>query len=206
MIFSYGFIDQGVNSAQQLFLDLDIPDDDPLKPPKRAVCEDGPGVRISDAGDGRDEKTTWHSDFVWWVCVNEEDGLEFRVLQLNDGGRELRVFWKNEEITRSRKLGDFLVEDPRWDIFQLRAVVTIQERVANQLSLLQASNEYVRGLADKVDDSLIRRSVWDTVMKLRFLEENLLTRSNNDLDKKVCSAPIPFSLLVSSPLPSPLAM
>ncbi|EEQ30174.1 hypothetical protein McanMca71_000487 [Microsporum canis] len=184
MIFSYGFIDQGVNSAQQLFLDLDIPDDDPLKPPKRAVCEDGPGVRICDAGDGRDEKTTWHSDFVWWVCVNEEDGLEFRVLQLNDGGKELRVFWKNEEITRSRKLGDFLAEDPRWDIFQLRAVVTIQERVANQLSLLQASNEYVRGLADKVDDSLIRRSVWDTVMKLRSLEENLLTRSNNDLDKK----------------------
>ncbi|KAF3490762.1 SET domain-containing protein [Arthroderma uncinatum] len=184
MIFSYGFIDQGVSSAQQIFLDLDIPDDDPLKPAKRAVCEDGPGVRISDAGDTQGLRTAWQSDFVWWVCVNEEDGLEFRVLQSNDGGRELRVFWKGKEITGSRQLCDMLAEDPKWDIFQLRAVVVIQERVANQLALLQASNEYVRGWADKVDDSLIRRSVWDTVMKLRALEEKLLTRSNDDLDEK----------------------
>ncbi|KAK2855678.1 hypothetical protein FQN49_004949 [Arthroderma sp. PD_2] len=184
MIFSYGFIDQGVSSAQHIFLDLDIPDDDPLKPAKRAVCEDGPGVRISDAGDVQGQRTTWQSKFVWWVCVNEEDGLEFRVLQSNDGGRELRVFWKGEQITGSRQLCDILAEDPKWDIFQLRAVVTIQERVGNQLALLQASNEYVRGWADKVDDSLIRRSVWDTIMKLRILEEKLLRNSNDDLDEK----------------------
>ncbi|KAG5204509.1 SET domain-containing protein 8 [Trichophyton interdigitale] len=184
MIFSYGFLDQGLKSAQQLLLDLDIPDDDPLKPPKRAVCEDGPGVRIFDAGDGHDQETAWHSDFVWWICVNEEDGLEFRVLQTNDGERDLRVFWKREEITGARKLGQFLSEDPRWDIFQLRAVVIIQERVANQLALLQAATEYVRGLADKVDDVLIRRSVWDTAMKFRSLEENLLMKSNRDLDEK----------------------
>ena len=36
MLFSYGFIEDTMISAKELFLDLDIPDDDPLKPAKKA--------------------------------------------------------------------------------------------------------------------------------------------------------------------------
>jgi hypothetical protein len=69
-IFSYGFLEDSMASANVVFLDLDIPDDDPLRPAKIYVCNAAPGVRLVDKKDNIE----WESDFVWLVVVNEEDG------------------------------------------------------------------------------------------------------------------------------------
>lgn len=185
MIFSYGFIENDVNDARQLFLDLDISDDDPLKPAKKRVCDDAPGVRLFTLPDSS-QKTGWESDFVWWICVNEEDGLDFRVLQSNDGERELKVFWNDDELDGSHKLREKLEKEPMWDVFQLRAVVTIQGRVADQLERLEESRQSVQDRENMVNGVVIRRRIWDTVMKLRMLEEEFLTRVNHDLETQVC--------------------
>ena len=68
MLFSYGFIESTVTSARELFLDLDIPDDDPLKLAKETVATAAPGFRLFLHGDSTD----WESDWVWLPCVNEE--------------------------------------------------------------------------------------------------------------------------------------
>jgi len=69
-IFSYGFLEDTMASAKVVFLNLDIPDDDPLRPAKIYVCNTAPGFRLVD----KDDKIEWESDFVWLVVVNEEDG------------------------------------------------------------------------------------------------------------------------------------
>ncbi|KAL2004113.1 hypothetical protein VTN02DRAFT_6577 [Thermoascus thermophilus] len=178
MIFSYGFLEKEVKDARQLFLGLDIPDDDPLKLAKRAFCKDAPGVRLYlPAGS---EKTGWESPFVWWSCVNEEDGLDFHVLQTNDGKKELKATWKGNEIGPSDSLRDIIAADPLWDIFQLRAVVIVLERLEAQLSLLQ---ETEKSLPSPSPGSGIRSEIYQDIMELRKLETDLLERGIRDLVK-----------------------
>ncbi|EFW21028.1 hypothetical protein D8B26_002704 [Coccidioides posadasii str. Silveira] len=185
MIFSYGFLEDTVSDARQLFLDLQIPDDDPLKPAKLMVCDDPPGVRLFLASSpGMVTKINWESPFVWWACVNEEDGLGFEVVQANSGEREIRAAWKGEEIESSEKLRDLLQREPLWDIYQLRATVIVQDRVATQLELLQESGEYVQEWREKVDGATIRPLVWDTVMKLREIEMDFLAKANDQLEDR----------------------
>ena len=69
-IFSYGFLEDTMSSANAMFLNLDIPDDDPLRPAKIHVCNTAPGFLLVEKADHVD----WEGDFVWLVVVNEEDG------------------------------------------------------------------------------------------------------------------------------------
>src|SRR5436853_4284349 len=137
MIFSYGFVESGMTNARQLFLDLDIPTDDPLRMAKKAVCTEAPGVRLYTKEDG---EIGWESKYVWWSCVNEEDGLEFRVLQAGNGGKELQVLWKGTEL-EPRSMSDALAKEPMRDIFQLRALVLLQERIGRQASELEDTED-----------------------------------------------------------------
>lgn len=181
MIFSYGFLENEVKDARQLFLGLDIPDDDPLKLAKRTFCNDAPGVRLYlPAGS---EKTSWESPFVWWSCVNEEDGLDFHVLQTNDGKKELKATWKGNEIGPSDSLRDLIAADPLWDIFQLRAVVIVLERLETQLSLLQETEKSFP--SPSAPGTGIRSDIYQDIMKLRKLETDLLERGIRDLVKTV---------------------
>jgi hypothetical protein len=185
MIFSYGFLESDMTSARQLFLGLDIPDDDPLKVAKKKICKDAPGVRLFVDGDS--ESTGWESGFVWWACVNEEDGLDFELLQTQDGGRELKASWKGTEIGSSETLKDILAADPLWDVFLLRAVVILQGRLETQLAMLEATEEAFASVVHDKDGlgTGIRSDVYLTIGKLRTLEADLLRRGIQDLLKKV---------------------
>ena len=166
MLFSYGFIEDSMASAKELFLDLDIPNDDPLKIAKKHVSRSPPGFRIFNHGG----PIGWEGPFVWLFCVNEEDGLEFKLLQSSDGDRELKVFWNNNEIADVSGLQELLQADPRWDVFQLRAAVTLRDRIAQQLSAL---HECKSGLPLVPDHS--SRSHY--AMRLRNLEEELMVQA-----------------------------
>ena len=58
-----------------MFLDLDIPMDDPLRPAKIAVNVAAPGFRISE----KDGQIEWESDFIWLRA-----GHSFRALAERD--------------------------------------------------------------------------------------------------------------------------
>lgn len=178
MLFSYGFIESTMRSAQELFLDLEIPDDDPLKLAKKAIARSAPGFRLFLHGDSTD----WESTFVWLLCVNEEDGLEFKVLQNNYGERQLESCWKGAEITDLSHLVELLKLEPLWDVFELRAITTLQSRVEQQLLRLEDSKMTAYELSFSVgtDDDISQKA-----MHLRDLEEILLLHAYGDLEAKV---------------------
>lgn len=178
MMFSYGFLEPQLTDAKVIFLDLDIPDDDPLRLAKKTANKAAPGVRISVDGD---ENLNWESGYVWWACVNEEDGLEFLMSQKNDGERKLEILWKGRRFDPSR-LQVTLQDDPMWDIFRLRALVTIQERVSLQMSHLEGSEAR---FAESQRHPGVRSSVWSLIGQLRTLEGGLLSKFERDLEKKV---------------------
>ncbi|KAI8943104.1 hypothetical protein NX059_001134 [Plenodomus lindquistii] len=164
-IFSYGFLEDVVQSARVMFLDLDIPDDDPLRPAKMYVSTAAPGFRIFD----KDDTVDWESDYIWLVVINEEDGLDFKVRQTTDGKREIQAFWKEKELD-TLKLRGYLEEDPAWDIFQLRATVLLQNRVEMQIDTLQQIQNVKR-------EPAIRDVPWELAARLRSLELEMLERA-----------------------------
>lgn len=174
-----------MQSAKELFLSLDIPGDDPLKGAKLATSDAAPGVRIFDKTEG----TRWESDFVWLACVNEEDGLNFRILQTTDGGRELKVFWKDRELENIVQVKDLLQAENAWEVFQMRAVATIQSRVRDQLRLLYSTEDEVQH-AEWGDGTGVREMPRKLAVRLRKLESELLERAYGQLEDEVRSVPL----------------
>lgn len=182
MLFSYGFLEETMTSARELYLDLDIPDDDPLRIAKKHVSRAAPGFRLFSHGDS----VGWEGPFVWLLCVNEEDGLEFKLLQSNDGERELRVFWNDGEISDVSGLESLLQADRKWDVFQLRAAVTLRDRIAQQLSALENCG------IDRVDSSSAiegSTKISQSARKLRDLEATLMFQACEMFENKVRSKP-----------------
>jgi hypothetical protein len=175
-IFSYGFLDEGASNARELFLSLDIPLDDPLRIPKKAAAKEPPGVRIFVDSEGL---TQWEGALIWWAAVNEEDGLDFQVVQCEDGTRELRTLWKNEEFD-STGFHARLAADEHFDIFRLRATVLVQERIDLQKAGLLQSEEAYADASLRVDHSLR-----EVLNRLRALESDLLTTASSTLNKQV---------------------
>ncbi|GME26292.1 Set domain-containing protein [Neofusicoccum parvum] len=185
MLFSYGFIEDNMTSARELFLDLEIPNDDPLKRAKLHVNTSAPGFRVFDTDDAGATagSTSWQSDFIWLVIVNEEDGLEFEVAQTTDGGRELRVYWNGSVLEEPDKLKDVLKAHPMWDVYRLRAVSLIQDRVETQLRLLYGTEDEVKA-ARRGEFTGIRENVWSLATRLRDLEKDLLERAYGSLEEE----------------------
>ena len=178
MLFSYGFLEESMTSANELYLDLDIPHDDPLKTAKKHVSKAAPGFRLFNG----DKTVGWEGPFVWLLCVNEEDGLEFKVTLSNDGERELGVFWNESELTDVGSLESLLQRDPRWDIFQLRAAVVLRDRIAQQLSALE-TNQIDYTEVPPATEEYVQRS--QAATKLRDLEAALLLEAHEMFVQKV---------------------
>ncbi|KAJ4155624.1 hypothetical protein LMH87_000860 [Akanthomyces muscarius] len=184
MLFSYGFIDPD-GKTRQLTLHLESFPDDPLGLAKRRVFGGAPVVtlRQTEGGSGGGDRL-WDSGFVHLMCLNEEDGLEFRILQDDAGDRQLRVFWQDEDVTE--RAGDFetlLKDHPLQALFQLRAVSVVQERAASQLQKLAAapSSEQLEPLiaADIIDQNHV-----DLVSTLKDIERSVLEAVVAELEKE----------------------
>ncbi|KAI4174197.1 MAG: hypothetical protein LQ346_008274 [Caloplaca aetnensis] len=177
MLFSYGFTESTMSSARELFLDLDIPDDDPLKLAKKTVSKAAPGFKLF----LKEDSVRWEGDFVWLVCVNEEDGLDFRLMQTIDGEKELKVFWEDKELLDISKLRSFLNEGRYWDVFQLRAIATLQGRVEQQLIALERSKDSINAFELEVDHNT--SSSW-VIMRLPELEEKLMLQAYEEFEER----------------------
>ena len=178
MLFSYGFIEDNMKNAQELFLDLKIPDDDPLKIAKKAVNKSAPGFRLF----LRENAIRWEGPFTWLLCVNEEDGLGFRILQTNDGESELKVNWKDSEIANVAELDAILKAEPLWDVFELRAIATLQTRLKSQLLAFESSKGPLQGILSEQEDTNPKLL---NALRLGDLEETLMLLAYEEFENRV---------------------
>lgn len=132
MLFSYGFIDES-SRARSLRLPLDHLPDDPLAKAKAHIFKDPQTVDIKEI-DGR---MMWTSAFAYLMVLNEEDGLDFRILQDKDGGRELKMFWRDEDVSDKPASFETLTSDHELcNVFRLRVNMIVHQRVQEQLDSL----------------------------------------------------------------------
>ena len=181
MIFSYGFIEDSMTTAKELFLGLSMPEDDPLAKAKLAVADTAPGFKIVESG----EAVQWEGDYIWLICVNEEDGLQFAIAQTVDGEQELKAFWQDEPMPAIDQFRAVLEHDQKWPIYQLRAVNILQDRVAQQLESLYGSDEEVSNTPHGTGTN-VRDRPFQLATKLRSLEADLLEKMYASLDDQVC--------------------
>jgi len=180
MLFSYGFLEDTVETAREVFLHLPVLDDDPLAKAKVAVAKTAPGFKAYEDGD----VVRWHGDYVWLLVVNEEDGLDFAVQQTTEGERELKAFWKEQELPALDQFRGLLERDGKWEVFHLRAVSILQDRVAGQLQTLYGSDDEVESLPYG-DNTDIRERPRQLALRLRALESELLERAYAYFEEQV---------------------
>lgn len=196
MIFSYGFIDDSTQEAGQIVLDINFPDDDPLGTAKKIICQDKPGLKVStrrisnSSNEGSSEansRTSWESPLIWWSSVNEEDGLHIGVVQTIDGQKELEATWKGEKIQDSSHLHRLIAEDSMADIFRLRALVLVLQRLEEQISLLHETEQILSNMQgdQALLDSLFNPDTFDLASRLRVLETKTLQDVIEDLIHQV---------------------
>ncbi|EMC99180.1 hypothetical protein BAUCODRAFT_120475 [Baudoinia panamericana UAMH 10762] len=183
MLFSYGFLEADRKSAETLFLSLSIPNNDSYRLPKIKVAECAPGFKLIDAGDG---EIDWKGDFIWLMCVNaEEDGLRFELARTVDGSdEEMRAFFRDEELVGgAAQLYILLGKSKLWDVYRLRAVALLQQRVFDQLQLLYNTQDGVEAVRH-CEGADVRRKCYEQAMQLRKLEFELLERAYEDFEKQ----------------------
>lgn len=180
MLFSYGFIDEA-SALHSLVLPVPPFPDDPFGKAKVAAFGRAPTVSFS----RKEEKVAWESPFLYLMCLNEEDGLDFKVLQETDGSRSaLRLFWQEKDVTESvDQFETLIVDHPLEAIFRLRVVALLQDRIRQQLERLYDSEQAVQSMG-----ALTSQSRLDSVLLLRLSEISTLEAVFEDLDDQVCLA------------------
>ena len=156
--------------------------DDPLAAAKNHCSDVAPGVRLFEAQPGN---FAWHSDYVWLIVTNEEDGLDFLVARKTDGSRDLHMLYDGEHLQQTSDLGDRLRKHPLWDIFQLRAVTIVQERIEAQLHALSVSEPKVQEVLQGIGGSVVRDGPRELALRLRDLEGKLLQQCLEALEQEV---------------------
>lgn len=182
MLFSYGFLDDA-SRKERLTLPLETFPDDPLAKAKLFVFGEHPKVHVALNSEGDIE---WEGPFAYLMCVNEEDGLEFRVLQDTEGTRQLRLFWMDEDVTdRANDFEALIRSHELWGVFKLRVVTVVQGCLYTHLQRMQS----VMSL-DTTDTGVsnIRETCMRAATSLRGIETSLLEKGVEHLENEVSPA------------------
>ncbi|KAK2609261.1 hypothetical protein QQS21_002196 [Conoideocrella luteorostrata] len=142
MLFSYGFIDLA-NAVYTMTLPLDPFPDDPLSRAKTHVFGGLPALTLSQTeAEGDAEETVvvkWHAPFVYLMCINEEDGLSFQLLQDTEGGRQLRLLWQGDDVTDQANNFESLIQSHALcQVFKLRVATVLHQTVEDQLAKINS--------------------------------------------------------------------
>lgn len=183
-----------METAETLFLSLTIPEDDIARIAKSQIAQCAPGFKLIDvtdkAEDGKYSQNSgdidWKGDFIWLLCVNQADGLRFELARTVDSeGEEVQATFRGQELTQGASdLRRLLAQSDLWDVYRLRAIVILQQRVFDQLQVLFSTQEDVEG-ALHGDDEGVRETPYQLALKLRRLEFELLEKAYEDFEKQV---------------------
>lgn len=185
MLFSYGFLDQDMQSAGTLFLSLNIPDYDRFRTAKASIADCAPGFKIADC-DG--DEIDWDGDFVWLLCVTEDDDLRFELARTNDGREEeMQALFRGREITGgAAELRGLLAATELWDVYLLRASIILQQRIFEQLQLLFNTEEDAKSIAHG-DGTEVQPDTFAMAIRLRELEFELMNKAYEWFERQVCA-------------------
>ncbi|QSZ33073.1 hypothetical protein DSL72_002658 [Monilinia vaccinii-corymbosi] len=164
-LFQYGFIDGSTNTTS-VILTLEPMMSDPLRLAKVAAFKKTAFIRIQGHEDGQ---ISWESPFLYFSCLTEDDGLAFKTLQEVDGQQNsLRVFWQETDVTGSTDEFERLIAGHKLeDVFKLRVVALVLERIQQQLERLYQNQSTIDGLSA---DAGIAPEILHQVVKLREIE------------------------------------
>lgn len=186
MLFSYGFLDGNMQSAEMLFLSLTLPDNDPAAEAKMKVADCAPGFKLIDVGD---DEIDWTGDFVWLLCVNFDDGLRFELARTTDGDEEVHAFFQDEELLDgAAHLRRLLANSNLWDVYRLRATAILQQRVFDQLQVLYRTQDQFADVGHG-EGTEVRDGSYDNAMKLRELEFDFMNTAYEWFEKEVSGCP-----------------
>ncbi|KAK3378072.1 hypothetical protein B0H63DRAFT_235563 [Podospora didyma] len=165
MLFSYGFIDLE-STIESLVLPLDPFPDDPLAKAKLFAFGEAPRVHVS----RQNGSIVWKSPFAYLMCLNEEDGLEFLILQET---RQLNVLWQQEEVTNRMAEFETLIQShPLCSIFKLRTITVVHGCLQSQLE--RAQSNMIDALPAPKADSSPRQECVQAALLLRRIEIGIL--------------------------------
>ncbi|TGJ78794.1 hypothetical protein E0Z10_g9964 [Xylaria hypoxylon] len=167
MLFSYGFIDS-TSTAKSIVLPVESMGDDPLAKAKLYAFGCPPNLKITDSNTGVPQ---WDAPFVHLMCLNDEDGLQFKVLQETDGSHDLRMFWQDTDVTGEAGNMESLIKGHELcQVFRLRAVTVVLGMIQQQLEVLAAHDE------ERVPTGSERPHIAQAVSQLRAVEKDLFER------------------------------
>ncbi|KAI0551937.1 hypothetical protein F4679DRAFT_114128 [Xylaria curta] len=167
MLFSYGFI-ASTSTAKSIVLPVESMDDDPLAKAKLYVFGSAPTLKIID---NDTEVPYWDAPFIHLMCLNDEDGLHFKVLRETDGSQHLRMFWQDVDITgEAENMESVIRGHDLYHVFRLRAVAVVLGMIQQQLKALAAYNEEIE--SNKSQSPHISRAI----SQFRAAENDLLER------------------------------
>lgn len=181
MLFSYGFIDEK-STAHGLTLSLDPFPDDPLGKAKVAAFSKPTTLRLLE----KEGVVQWDSPFLYFMCLNEEDGLEFKVLQqVDDSQGQLKVFWQGSDVTDATHDFDSLTSGhPLKDVFKLRTIAMLQDRIRHQLECLYESEDAIQALGST---GLVSQDRYRSALQLRKREISILEQAFKETDNEKSS-------------------
>lgn len=183
MLFSYGFLEDDRASASTLFLSLSIPSDDPYSSAKSSIADCAPGFKLTILDDGVFD---WTGDFIWLMCVSHEDGLHLEVARTVDGnGEEMQATYDGQEVHGgAAHLRERLQSSDLWNVYQLRAVALLQQRVYDQLQVLFTTQEELEATPHGSATD-VRAQPYQQAMQLRRLEFELLEQAYEHFETQV---------------------
>lgn len=176
MVFSYGFLEDTRESAGGLVLSVGPDPSDPLGALKARIWGRQLVLRLREDA----ETVAWECGFIYLAVTNPEDGLDFRALQKQDGGRELQMWFRDAHIEPDALEGE-LRKLELWPLMRLRAVVLLQQRVGEVLAELEGSEEACGMLRDM---ELVGEQAWAVAMGLRRLEGELMKRVCGEMERE----------------------
>lgn len=182
MLFSYGFIDPQ-STADSLVLPLRPFADDPLAKAKLVAFGQVPKVHVA----RQNGTVRWRCEFAYLMCINQEDGLNFHILEQISGTRHPCVFWQGEDITDRTSDLETLIPTliqthPFPDILKLRVATVVYGRLEEQLDRLRSST------APSADSPPQREECVKSALLLRHIETNLLEEAMEALKEEVSAA------------------
>lgn len=197
MLFNYGFIDPKT-TFDSMALRLYPFADDPLGKAKLHTSPSPPFFVIGQVKANPDEllvsQVEWLSPWIYLVCLNEEDGLGFRILEDVQGRQQLRVLWQEEDITEDvDQLEVFANRHPLCDVFKLRAATVVQQKILSQLARLNRGppEQQPRTTSQAAGSPEPERVA--AAEQLRAIERRLMEGALITLDEEVRISPRPFS-------------
>ncbi|KAG5996734.1 hypothetical protein E4U52_005950 [Claviceps spartinae] len=182
MLFNYGFVDPS-STVSTMTLHLRPLPDDPLAGAKAHIFNGAKVVKLSseEGNEEQDRRCTWDSPFIYLMCLNEEDGLSFQLLQDTEGNRSLRLFWQEDDVTqRADDFENLIKGHELCQVFRLRAVTIVLQTVEEQLAGIRSGSRDAESEASQADGTLRSDCIAATRL-LRDVEKKLLIKAVESL-------------------------